>query len=95
MCYGRTSVPLVCGRPEFPGAEVEGGEHLTDMEELRERVYLRAQGQKDPLVEYKNEGYALFIVLLDAIKQQVTAHLLSMAAGLQASINKVKNATVS
>jgi len=31
-------------------------EHLTDMEELREGVYLRAQGQKDPLVEYKNEG---------------------------------------
>jgi len=75
----------------IPGAEVEGGEHLTDMEELREGVYLRAQGQKDPLVEYKNEGYALFIVLLDAIKQQAT----SLAAGLQASINKVKNATVS
>jgi len=69
-------------------------EHLTDMEELREGVYLRAQGQKDPLVEYKNEGYALFIVLLDAIKLQVTAHLFSLADGLQASMNNVKKAAV-
>ena len=67
-------------------------EHLNDMEELREGVYLRAQGQKDPLVEYKNEGYALFLSLMDDVKRQVTAHLFYLAAGLAAHIDNVKNA---
>ena len=40
------------------------------MEELREGVYLRAQGQKDPLVEYKNEAYGFFVSLMDEIKQE-------------------------
>lgn len=35
-------------------------QHISQMEELREGVYLRAQGQKDPLVEYKKDAYALF-----------------------------------
>ncbi len=35
-------------------------EHLYDMDYLREGIGLRAIGQKDPLVEYKNEGYKLF-----------------------------------
>ncbi len=69
-------------------------EHLSDMEELREGVYLRAQGQKDPLVEYKNEGYALFLSLMDDIKRQVTAHLFYLAVGLEAYPSKVKNAMV-
>jgi preprotein translocase subunit SecA len=50
-------------------------EHLADMDELREGVYLRSQGQKDPLVEYKNEAFALFHVLMDSIKQDALAHL--------------------
>jgi preprotein translocase subunit SecA len=42
-------------------------QHLDAMDELREGVYLRAQGQKDPSgrPEYKNEGYELFVKLLD------------------------------
>jgi preprotein translocase subunit SecA len=35
-------------------------EHLAAMDELRDGVYLRAQGQKDPLVEFKNEAFGLF-----------------------------------
>jgi preprotein translocase subunit SecA len=69
-------------------------EHLTDMEELREGVYLRAQGQKDPLVEYKNESYALFLSFMDEVKQKVTAHLFDLSAGLEAYIDNVKNAAV-
>ena len=59
-------------------------EHLTDMDELREGVYLRAQGQKDPLVEYKNEGYELFVTLMDTIKQDALQNLFRSAAGLEA-----------
>ncbi len=60
-------------------------EHLADMEELREGVYLRSQGQKDPLVEYKNEAYGLFTVLMDSIKQDAMGHLARLAAALEAN----------
>lgn len=43
-------------------------EHLDEMEHLRDSVRLRAMGQKDPLVEYKNEGHRLFQGLLSIIK---------------------------
>ena len=45
-------------------------EHLYNMDSLREGINLRAQGQKDPLVEYKNEAYKLFSTLMDSIKEE-------------------------
>ncbi|MGL6133189.1 MAG: preprotein translocase subunit SecA, partial [Prochlorococcaceae cyanobacterium] len=36
-------------------------EHLQAMDALRESVGLRGYGQKDPLIEYKNEGYDMFL----------------------------------
>ena len=44
-------------------------EHLYAMDSLREGVQLRAQGQKDPLVEYKMEAYKLFTALMDTIDE--------------------------
>ena len=35
-------------------------EHLTEMEELREGIYLRGYGQQDPLVAYKREAHAFY-----------------------------------
>ena len=35
-------------------------EHLFDMDYLREGIHLRGFAQKDPLVEYKNEGFKFF-----------------------------------
>jgi preprotein translocase subunit SecA len=43
-------------------------DHLEEMDELRDGVHLRSQGQKDPLVEFKNEAFELFARLMDAIK---------------------------
>jgi preprotein translocase subunit SecA len=59
-------------------------EHLNDMDELREGVYLRAQGQKDPLVEYKNEACDLFVILMDAIKQESLHNLFRSASSPEA-----------
>ena len=42
-------------------------EHLYDMDYLREGIHLRGFAQKDPLVEYKNEGFALFRDLMNSI----------------------------
>jgi preprotein translocase subunit SecA len=46
-------------------------EHLEAMEYLRSSVNLRAYGQRDPLIEYKREGLALFKAMQMAINAQV------------------------
>ena len=67
-------------------------EHLEAMDELREGVYLRAQGQKDPLVEYKNEAYELFVTLMDSIRQEALHNLFRSAAGLGAFLAQLHRA---
>ena len=57
--------------------------HLYNMDALREGVGLRAQGQKDPLIEYKNEAYKLFVTLMDQIKQEALTNLFRSAANLE------------
>jgi preprotein translocase subunit SecA len=59
-------------------------EHLYAMDGLREAVSLRAFGQKDPLVEYKNDGYAMFVELMDSIKNEVLNNLFRSTTNLQA-----------
>ena len=50
-------------------------DHLHSMDYLRESVRLRAFGQKDPLLEYKAEGFELFEAMLNSIDQDVTQTL--------------------
>ncbi|MDX1680705.1 MAG: preprotein translocase subunit SecA [Akkermansiaceae bacterium] len=58
-------------------------EHLYNMDALREGIQLRAQGQKDPLVEYKNEAYKLFVDLMESIKQEALQNLFRSASNLE------------
>jgi len=46
-------------------------EHLYEMDQLKEGIGLRAYGQKDPLIEYKSEGFRMFKEMLAAIDEQV------------------------
>jgi len=50
--------------------------HLDRMSYLRESVGLRAYGQRDPLVEYKNEGHRLFKKLLEDVNFAIVETLL-------------------
>lgn len=50
-------------------------DHLDQMEHLRDSVRLRAYGQREPLVEYKNEGARLFRDLQSAIRTQVVNNI--------------------
>jgi len=45
--------------------------HLQELSYLKDRVRLRAYGQLDPLVEYKNEGYKMFKQLLENINANI------------------------
>ncbi len=46
-------------------------EHLDTMDHLRDSVRLRGYGQRDPLVEYKKEGYQMFQNLVKEINKQI------------------------
>ncbi len=46
-------------------------EHLDTMDHLRDSVRLRGYGQRDPLVEYKKEGYVMFQNLVKEINKQI------------------------
>jgi preprotein translocase subunit SecA len=46
-------------------------EHLQAMDSLRESVGLRGYGQKDPLIEYKNEGYDMFLEMMTQMRRNV------------------------
>ena len=49
--------------------------HLYDMDDLRQSVQLRSYGQRDPLVEYKQEAYNLYSNLLNTIKDSVSMNI--------------------
>lgn len=45
-------------------------EHLREMDDLKEGIGLRSYGQKNPLIEYKREGYEMFVALLEDINRE-------------------------
>jgi preprotein translocase subunit SecA len=47
--------------------------YLTEMEHFKEGIGLRAFGQKDPLIEYKNEAFQAFQELLDGIRFDIAS----------------------
>jgi len=59
-------------------------EHLYAMDGLRTSINLRAYGQKDPLIEYKNEAYGMFGELMGRIKEEVVHNLFRSASSLSA-----------
>ncbi|MBI3810156.1 MAG: preprotein translocase subunit SecA [Nitrospirae bacterium] len=50
-------------------------DHLLAMDSLREGIGLRGYGQKDPLIEYKREGFDMFAGMMERCKQDVLEHL--------------------
>ncbi len=59
-------------------------EHLYNMDSLREGVRLRAQGQRDPLVEYKKEAYDMFSKLMKNIDIAILKNMFSSTTNLDA-----------
>jgi preprotein translocase subunit SecA len=51
-------------------------DHLENMEALREAVYLRSYGQKNPLLEYKLEGFDIFDEMIEEIRRSIASRLL-------------------
>ena len=66
-------------------------QHLYNMDSLRDGISLRAQGQKDPLVEYKNEAYKLFEELMANIEEEALGNLFRSTTNLDAYENFLQN----
>ena len=69
-------------------------DHLSEMDYLRSGIGLRAMGQRDPLVEYQNEGFELFEDLINNVKFSVIRLLMNFDKSLitqrEKKVDKVK-----
>lgn len=53
-------------------------DHLYEMDYLKDGIGLRAMAQRDPLVEYQREGYALFQSMMSAIREDAVGFLYNL-----------------
>ena len=53
-------------------------EHLYEMDYLKEGIGLRVMAQRDPVVEYRNEGYDMFQAMDDSIKEESVRFLFNV-----------------
>lgn len=63
-------------------------DHIDDMDQLRQGVGLAAYGQKDPLVEYKMEGYEMFDGMIAGIRQDTTRVMLNIKIQVNQQIER-------
>jgi preprotein translocase subunit SecA len=75
---GADLMPLVERDVMLRTIDYQWMEYLTQMEHFREGIGLRAYGQRDPLVEYKNEAFEMFTELRDRIQASIVAGIFSV-----------------
>ena len=83
-------------------------DHIDAMDELKDGIGLRAYGQKDPVVQYRIEGFDMFDKMVNDIKHDVVKVLLNInrvnnverkqtvkitSQGLEQAVNALKNST--
>jgi preprotein translocase subunit SecA len=67
-------------------------DHLLNMDHLKEGINLRSYGQKDPLVEYKREAFAMYEAMKGNIKRAVIETLYGIELYTQEQIEEIKRA---
>jgi len=63
-------------------------EHLEAIDDLREGIGLRGYGQRDPLVEYKNEAFSMFERLVAAIGSDITHRIFKVQVNISPQYEK-------
>src|SRR5579872_5717080 len=71
--FGAEIMPMVEKSVMLQTIDRQWMEYLTQMEHFREGIGLRAYGQRDPLVEYKNEAFDMFNELRERIQGAIVA----------------------
>ena len=60
-------------------------DHLYDLDQLRNAIHYRSWGQKDPLIEYKQEAYKMFVDLMHDIYNTFSRAVPQGPAGVRAA----------
>ena len=65
-------------------------DHIDNMDRLRQGIGLRAYGQHDPVVEYRNESYDMFSAMTDAIREQTAKLVLTVRVRKEEEVKREK-----
>ena len=69
-------------------------DHIDAMDELRNGIRLRAYGQHDPVVAYRNEGYDMFSAMNESIREETTKRMLNVQIRRQEDVKREQVAKV-
>ena len=69
-------------------------QHLDSLDDLREGIGLRAAGQRDPLVEYKQEAFNLFEKLIGSIDYEIAHRIFKVQVRREPVIEKIEEEAV-
>ncbi len=65
-------------------------DHIDNMDQLRQGIGLRAYGQHDPVVEYRNESYDMFSAMTDAIREQTAKLVMTVRVRKDEEVKREK-----
>ena len=65
-------------------------EHIDNMDELRRGIGLRAYGQHNPVVEYRNDGTDMFNDMIDLIKEETAKRVLTVVVRKNEEVKREK-----
>ena len=68
--------------------------HLDSLDNLREGIGLRAAGQRDPLVEYKQEAFNIFDKLMASIDYEIVHRIFKIQVQTQPTIEKIEESGI-
>lgn len=66
-------------------------EHLYEMDYLKEGIGLRAMGQRDPLVEYKDEGAKMFQAMMERIREESVQQVFAFAKQFDKALEQARD----
>ena len=65
-------------------------DNIDAMDDLKQGIYLRAYGQHDPVIAYKEEGYEMFEAMIQAIKDETVRRMFLVQVRPQQEVKRVK-----
>jgi preprotein translocase subunit SecA len=65
-------------------------EHIDAMDQLKQGINLRAYGQHNPVIEYRNEGFDMFEAMNEAIREQTARYVLTVRIAKNQSVQREK-----